>query len=72
MQRRWIKKNKDDIVSWDVADNEEPMFRFDDEPEKEYFLHGGYVKLPKERKAIFDKENPYWAEFFNGSYEAEK
>lgn len=66
MEKQWVKNNKDDIVSWDVADNESPKFRFDDEPEKEYFLHGGYVKLSKERKAIFDKENPFWAEFFNG------
>lgn len=67
MAKQWIKNNKGDLVSWDVADNEEPMFRFDDEPDKEYFLHGGYVKLPPDKKEIFDKENPFWAEFFNGN-----
>ena len=66
MLKQWIKNNKDDIVSWDVADNEEPKFRFDDEPDKEYFLHGDYLNLPNVRKAIFDKENPLWKDFFNG------
>lgn len=66
MAKQWIKNNKEDLISWDVADNEEPMFRFDDEPDKEYFLHGGYVNLPPDRKEIFDKENPLWALFFNG------
>lgn len=66
MAKQWIKNNKSDLVSWDVADNMEPKFRFDDEPDKEYFLHRDYYTLPEERKKVFDKENPFWKKFFNG------
>ena len=47
-------KNKDSDVIWWVDDPEtrgEWLFTFD--------------KVTKRQKEIFDKENPYWADFFS-------
>lgn len=61
-------KNKDsDVIYW--ADNTERigehLFTFD--KKKIYNLFADYPhNLTAEEKRIFDKENPYWKEFFSG------
>ena len=61
----FIKKKDDDIIWWveksdTIGDN---LFTFD--KKKVFNLFSDYpYKLTKEEKEIFDKENPYWADFF--------
>lgn len=59
------KENETDIIAW--VDNTEVigerLFTFDGI--KIYNLFADYPhNLSKEEKAIFDKENPYWCDFF--------
>ena len=60
------KNNPTDAIWWvDTSDKDgEFVFTFD---QKEYFnMFQDYPhKLTAEQKAIFDKENPYWADFFS-------
>lgn len=61
-----FKNNPTDKIWWvDTSDKDGNfVFTFD---KKEYFnLFADYPhKLTAEQKKIFDKENPYWAEFFS-------
>ncbi len=57
-EKIWWLNNKAERVG-------ELVFRFDNEPEKEYYLYRDYSTLSPERKAVFDKENPFWADFFS-------
>lgn len=58
--------NEPNDVIWWVDDTEttgEWLFSFDQK--KVYNMFRDYPeKLTPEQKAIFDKENPYWANFF--------
>lgn len=59
------KENETDIISWvdNVEVIGERLFTFDGV--KIYNLFADYPhNLSKEEKAIFDKENPYWRDFF--------
>lgn len=59
------KENKTDIISWvdSVEVIGERLFTFDGV--KIYNLFADYpYNLSKEEKEIFDKENPYWRDFF--------
>lgn len=61
----FYKENETDIIAW--VDNTEVigerLFTFDGI--KIYNLFADYPhNLSKEEKAIFDKENPYWCDFF--------
>lgn len=59
-------KNKDDDVIWWVENPDvvgEWLFTFDKKQIFNMFRDYPY-KLTRKQKAIFDKENPYWADFF--------
>lgn len=59
-------RNKDDDVIWWVDNPEiigEWLFTFDKKHIFNMFRDYPY-KLTRKQKAIFDKENPYWANFF--------
>ena len=61
----FYKNRKTDIIYW--VDNKdtvgEHLFTFD--KEKIYNLFADYPNnLTPEEKEIFDKENPYWCDFF--------
>lgn len=62
----FYKNNKNDKIWW--VDNSaeakgEWLFSFD--KKKIYNMFKDYpFKLTKEEKATFDKENPYWRDFF--------
>lgn len=62
----FYKERKTDKVWW-VDRNDERLgeheFSFD--KKKIYNLFADYHKLPPEEKAIFDKENPFWRDFFS-------
>lgn len=61
----WRKKNPDDRVWWyeDPGDIGTIIFSFD--KKKKFYLYRDYSKMTPEEKAIFDKENPFWAKFFS-------
>ena len=66
MSDKWYKENPKNKIWW--LDNRgeaigEFVFSFD--KETQFNLFADYPdKLTKEQKEIFDKENPYWANFF--------
>lgn len=64
LNREFYKENEKDVIWW--IDNDhigEFLFSFD--KVKIYNLFRDYPwELTPEQKAIFDKENPYWRDFF--------
>lgn len=62
----FYKNNPKDKIYWvdNVGVIGEFLFTFD--KKKIYNLFSDYPqKLSNEEKQIFDKENPYWVDFFN-------
>lgn len=64
MSNKWYKDNPRDAIWWKDTDTKgEFIFSFD--KKKEYNLFRDYPdKMTKEEVELFDKENPYWADFF--------
>ena len=62
---RFFKNKRSDKIWWlDTSEKVgEWIFTFDKKALFNMFTDYPY-KLTPEEKAIFDKENPYWAEFF--------
>jgi hypothetical protein len=61
----FYKNNKNDVVWWvkDLDIRGRLLISFD--KKKIFNLFEDYPhNLTKEQKEIFDKENPYWSEFF--------
>lgn len=63
---KFYKNNPNDSIWWlnDPEKKGEWIFSFDKEHTFNMFRDYPY-KLTKDQKAIFDKENPYWADFFS-------
>ncbi len=65
MPNNFYKKKETDLIWW--VDNSETvgewLFSFDKRIIFNMFADYPY-KLSTEQKEIFDKENPYWADFF--------
>lgn len=59
------KNNPNDIIQW-VDNDKIGVFEFTfDNGQTIFNMFADYpYKLTPEQKAIFDKENPYWADFF--------
>lgn len=65
----FYKNNPTDKIWWvEMPDGRqgEHLFSFDRETVYNLFTDYQFGKLTPEEKEIFDKENPYWAEFFKG------
>lgn len=62
----WYKNEPTDVIWWkDTPDTVgEWIFSFDKKTEFNMFADYPY-KLTEKQRAIFDKENPEWAEFFS-------
>lgn len=61
----WYKQEETDIIWWQDTPDRVGEFLFSFDKKKTYNLFADYPhNLSKEEKEIFDKENPYWAEFF--------
>ena len=66
MQNKWYKEEKNNKIWWlDNGAEVKGEFVFSFDRKKQYNLFADYpYKLTPEEKAIFDAENPYWAEYF--------
>ena len=61
----FYKNNKNDMIWWVDNYGIDGVHLFTFNKKKIYNLFKDYPhKLSKEEKEIFDKENPYWKEFF--------
>lgn len=64
---RWFKNNPDDKIWWlDNAKDVKGEFVFSFDKKTEFNMFRDYPwKLTEEQKEIFDKENPFWKDFFS-------
>lgn len=62
----FYKENDSDKVWWVDIPDDEGTFAFSFDKKKIYYLFGDYPdKLTEEELEIFNKENPYWVNFFS-------
>jgi hypothetical protein len=61
----WYKEKPSDKVWWYEQPGIIGEFIFSFDKKKKFYLYRDYSKMTPEEKAIFDKENPFWAEFFS-------
>lgn len=68
MQNNWYKENESDKIWWlDNGEEVKGEFVFSFDKKESFNLFADYPhKLTKEQKEIFDKENPFWADYFKG------
>ena len=65
MKNNFYKNNEDDLIYWVDNPDEAGTWEFTFDKKKIYNMFRDYPhELTKEEVEIFDKENPYWAEFF--------
>jgi hypothetical protein len=65
MEQEFIKNNPTDKIWWVDNPDVKGEFLFSFDREKVFNLFADYPwKLTNEQRRIFDKENPYWADFF--------
>lgn len=66
MPSKWYKENPNDKIYWlDNGNDVKGEFVFSFDKKTSFNLFADYPrKLTKEQKALFDKENPFWADFF--------
>ena len=64
---KWFKNDPADVIWWaDNGDEVKGEWLFSFDKKKVFNMFADYPHaLTAEQKAIFDKENPYWAEFFS-------
>jgi hypothetical protein len=61
---KFFKNNPTDQIWW-VDTEQVGLWEFSFDRQTIFNMFSDYpYKLTPEQKAIFDKENPYWAEFF--------
>ena len=63
---KWVKNNPTDNIWWlDNAEETKGEWLFSFDRKTIYNMFSDYPhKLTPKQKELFDKENPYWAEFF--------
>ena len=61
----WYKEDENAKVWWLYQPHVIGEFVFSFDKKKQYNLYRDYpYKLTKEEKEIFDRENPFWADYF--------
>lgn len=61
----FYKENPDDLIWWQDTPDITGRFLFSFDRKTVFNLFEDYPwKLTAEQKAIFDRENPYWRDFF--------
>lgn len=62
---KFYKENATDSIWWKDTFDSVGVYEFSFNKKKVYNLFADYPhNLTKQEKEIFDKENPYWADFF--------
>ena len=62
---RWFKNNAKDRIWWKDTQAAKGEWCFSFDKVQTYNMFADYpCKLTPQQKAIFDAENPFWAEFF--------
>lgn len=65
MQNNFYKNNEEDTIYWVDNPDKIGVWEFTFDKKKIYNMFRDYPhELSKEEVEIFDRENPYWAEFF--------
>jgi hypothetical protein len=63
--RNFYKNNPDDKIWWVDNPDEKGVWEFSFDKKTVFNMFQDYPwKLTQEQKSTFDRENPYWAEFF--------
>ena len=66
MSNKWYKNNKTDTIWWKETSGVVGVWIFSFDKKQEFNMFADYPhKLTAEQKAVFDKENPEWADFFS-------
>ena len=62
---RFYKENPTDQIWWVDTSDRVGIFLFSSDKKQVFNLFADYpYKLTPEQKAIFDRENPFWRDFF--------
>ena len=65
MSNNFVKNERSDKIWWVDNPDTVGVFLFSFDKKKVFNLFEDYPdKLTPEQKALFDKENPFWADFF--------
>lgn len=65
LKNNFYKNNEEDTIYWVDNPDKIGVWEFTFDKKKIYNMFRDYPhELSKEEVEIFDKENPYWAEFF--------
>ncbi len=66
MDKHWYKNEEQDLIWWlDNGDETTGEWVFSFDKKTAFNMFADYPqKLTPEEKVIFDRENPYWANFF--------
>jgi hypothetical protein len=65
MKNNFYKNNENDLIWWVDNTDQLGIWLFSFDKNKIFNMFADYPrKLTKEQKEIFDRENPYWADFF--------
>ena len=61
----WYKNDDTDQIWWKDTPDEVGLWIFSFDKKQEFNMFADYpYKLTPDQKEIFDKENPYWTNFF--------
>ena len=73
MSSKWFKNDEESRIWWlDNSDEKIGVFIFSFDKEKQFNLFADYpYKLSEKEKEIFDKDEPFWADFFREREEHE-
>lgn len=68
-ENSFYKINDSDSIWWvENSEQKKDQFLFTFDKKKIFDLFFDYPdKLTKKQKELFDKENPFWCDFFNGN-----
>lgn len=70
MSSRFYKNNENDQIWW-LKTDAVGVLEFSFDKEHTFNLFADYPqKLTEEQQIIFDRENPYWADFFDPNADA--
>lgn len=65
MPSRFYKENSGDVIWWVDTPDQIGIWEFSFDKKKIYNMFQDYPhNMTQEEIEIFDKENPYWADFF--------